>query len=208
MVSDDGQIALVFNGEIYNFKDLRHSLESSGVGFRGHSDTEVILRLYEQRRPATDQDWSELLRSLNGIFALAIWDSARGELVVARDALGVKPLYYLTDDGCFAFASELKALLHLAKPPQSTDPIAIRQYLTFLWTPGERTLWTGARKLEPGSMLRVRSGQELSRSVWYQLPCTRLRSPALRHRQARKGQLPCTNSHKGWTDESDPVTHA
>jgi asparagine synthase (glutamine-hydrolysing) len=170
MVSDDGSAALVYNGEIYNFQALRRHLEAHGIHFRSHSDTEVILRMYLQQRPKTDLQWASFLRSLNGIFALAIWDDRRRELVVARDALGVKPLYYVHTEDHFAFASELKALRPLVGNPVSADAVAVDQYLSFLWTPGERTLWPGALKLQPGSLLRIRTSGEISHSTWYRLP--------------------------------------
>ena len=102
MTSDDGRVVLVFNGEIYNFRELRAELEARGVAFRGHSDTEVLLRLYLA-------DGLAMLPRLNGIFAFAIYDSRSGELVLARDALGVKPLYFCESVAGLAFASEIKA---------------------------------------------------------------------------------------------------
>ncbi|MBM4127870.1 MAG: asparagine synthase (glutamine-hydrolyzing) [Nitrospira sp.] len=170
MRSDDGRVVLVFNGEIYNFADLRQQLGDEGVRFDSRSDTEVILRVYEQWRPETEQQWRDFLGAFNGIFALAIWDDRRRELVVARDALGVKPLYYVHTEDHFAFASELKALRPLVGNPVSADAVAVDQYLSFLWTPGERTLWPGAIKLDPGSLLRVRTSGEITRSTWYRLP--------------------------------------
>jgi asparagine synthase (glutamine-hydrolysing) len=173
MVSDDRSLALSYNGEIYNFRELRSELEAAGACFRGHSDTEVILRLYEQQRPASDAELGELFRSLNGIFALAIWDSHRQELIVARDALGVKPLYFTSDEHHFVFASELKALLPLSETVPSVDPLALNQYLSFSWAPGDRTLWQGAKRLEPGTLLRVNLQGEVTCHHWYQLPAFR-----------------------------------
>jgi asparagine synthase (glutamine-hydrolysing) len=173
MLSHDGQVAIAFNGEIYNFRELRECLQASGANFRSQSDTEVILRMYERQRPQTALQWGEFLRALNGIFAMAIWDQERQELVLARDALGVKPLYHIRTGACFAFASELKALRPLVRNPESADTLAVSQYLSFLWAPGERTLWPGAMKLEPGSLLRIRTSGEITQSTWYRLPCFR-----------------------------------
>lgn len=110
IASGDGQLVLVFNGEIYNFRELRIELEQQGHQFLGDSDTEVLLNLYLDHRQTCD-DVSPMLRRLNGIFAFAIWDAVRGELLIARDALGVKPIYYSVDGQAFAFASEIKILL-------------------------------------------------------------------------------------------------
>jgi asparagine synthase (glutamine-hydrolysing) len=104
MLSDDGNIVLVYNGELYNHPELRAELESSGAIFRGHSDTETILRLFER-------DGKSCLGRLNGIFALAIWDRQRRSLLLARDPMGVKPLYYVADSRGLLFGSELKSLL-------------------------------------------------------------------------------------------------
>jgi asparagine synthase (glutamine-hydrolysing) len=173
MSSDDGSIALAYNGETYNYRQIRIELERTGARFFGQSDTEVILRLYEQHRPASDAELVEFFGSLNGIFALAIWDSHRQELIVARDALGVKPLYYLNSPDQFAFASELKALLPLTESVPSVDHIALNQYLSFGWAPGDRTMWDGAKRLEPGTFLRVTRSGEVTLARWYQLPAFR-----------------------------------
>ena len=104
MISSDQKVVIVFNGEIYNFRELRSQLEEKNYTFQGHSDTEVLLNLYLA-------EGKEMLSKLNGIFAFAIWDSHCESLFVARDALGVKPLYYSEESGIFAFASEIKSLL-------------------------------------------------------------------------------------------------
>jgi asparagine synthase (glutamine-hydrolysing) len=170
MVADDGSAVLVYNGEIYNYQELRAELERDGARFRGHSDTEVILRLYERLRPSSDEALGMFLRRLKGIFALAIWDCRSEELVLARDGLGVKPLYVSEADGSFCFASEPKALLHLVPGTPAIDLPAIDQYLCFLWTPGSRTLWKGVHKLQPGSCLRVGPGRDPRTFRWYRLP--------------------------------------
>lgn len=177
MLSDDGRVVLVFNGEIYNFRELRVELEADGYYFRGHSDTEVLLNLYLAERHAAD-GVQAMLRRLNGIFAFAIWDAGRRALLLARDALGVKPLYYSATSDGVAFASEIKALLPLL--PNSgqrvgdllgdLDAVAINRYLSFQWCPGEGTPTRSVRKLGPGEALWVRAGAISERFTWYQLP--------------------------------------
>lgn len=166
MLSADGQVALVLNGEIYNFAELRAELEREGVVFRGHSDTEVLLELYLR-------DGAAALPRLNGIFAFALHDRRLGELFLARDALGVKPLYFSEGGHGFAFASEIKALLPLLPDEQAIDPVAIHRYLSFLWCPGEGTPLTAVRKLLPGEALTVRHGRIERRWAWYELPTRR-----------------------------------
>ena len=153
MLSPDGNVVLVFNGEIYNFRELRYELSAAGFTFRGHSDTEVILNLY--RRLGT-----KMLGRLNGIFALAIWDRSSGTLLLARDGMGVKPLYVTQSSHGFAFASEIKALRALMPDGLGpVDPVALRDHLTYLWCPGPRTLLQRVQKLEPGRALIIRDGQ-------------------------------------------------
>ena len=173
MWSGDGQVAIVFNGEIYNFRELRAGLERDGVVFRGHSDTEVLVELY--RRMGAD-----MLPRLNGIFALAIHDRGTGELLLARDALGVKPLYVAEHDDAFAFGSEIKALLPLLAQGGgldpatfALDPAALMRYVNFLWCPGDGTPLRLVRKLEPGTAMVVARGKVLRRWTWYELPARR-----------------------------------
>jgi len=134
MESADGSVVLVLNGEIYNFRELRAELEAAGHTFEGHSDTEVLLRLYLENRKI--EDLGKLLRRLNGIFAFALWDSVSAELWLARDALGVKPLYYSSTGSAVAFASEIKALLHLTPAWSAPSPDALDRYLSFLMVAG------------------------------------------------------------------------
>jgi asparagine synthase (glutamine-hydrolysing) len=166
MHSADGAVVLVFNGEIYNFRELRADLEAQGISFRGHSDTEVLLNLYLAEGDA-------MLSRLNGIFAFALWDSRQQALLIARDALGVKPLYYAALDGRFAFASEIKALLHLVPQSGELDVASLHRYLSFLWCPGEGTPLKAVRKLLPGEAMWVRAGSIERRWAWYQLPAFR-----------------------------------
>jgi len=152
MVSEDGKVVLVFNGEIYNFRELRSELEGRGFSFRGHSDTEVLLNLYLA-------DGEAILPRLNGIFTFVVWDGRNRSLFVARDGLGVKPLYYFQSTRGFAFASEIKALLCLmASEGRELDAVALHRYLSFLWCPGEGTPLKSVRKVLPGEAMVVREG--------------------------------------------------
>jgi asparagine synthase (glutamine-hydrolysing) len=180
MISDDGRVVLAFNGEIYNFMDLRHELEDLGYCFHGHSDTEVLLGLYIVNR--SKGDWcKEILQRLNGIFAFALWDADRSELLLARDAFGVKPLYYSVTNAGFSFASEIKAMPSMLSScsTQRTwadsgtlDTAAINRYLTYLWCPGEGTPSRQIRKLGPGEAMVVRKGAIVEHRTWYRLPAT------------------------------------
>ena len=166
MLGADNAVVLVFNGEIYNYQELRAELLANGYSFRGHSDTEVLLNLYLAEGEA-------MLSRINGIFAFAVWDSRKQALLIARDALGVKPLYYSALDGRFAFASEIKALLHLVPRAVELDVPSLHRYLSFLWCPGEGTPLRAVRKLLPGEAMWVRAGQIERRWTWYQLPVFR-----------------------------------
>jgi asparagine synthase (glutamine-hydrolysing) len=163
MLSADGSVVLVFNGEIYNFRELRSELEAKGCKFRGHSDTEVLLNLYLREGEA-------MLPRLNGIFAFALWDARLQTILLARDALGVKPLYVATTAQGVAFASEIKGLLPLLPDAGAVDSVALHRYLSFLWCPGEATPLKSVRKLLPGHAMVVRAGQVERSWVWYQLP--------------------------------------
>ena len=153
-----GHFSITYNGEIYNYRELRAGLESKGVRFRGHSDTEVLVELYAR-------EGAECLQRLNGIFALAIWDRDRRELFLARDALGVKPLYFSEGEQAFAFASELKALLP-AIARRTLDAPALHRYLTYLWCPGDGTPLQEVRRLGPGEAMVVCDGRIARRFRW------------------------------------------
>jgi asparagine synthase (glutamine-hydrolysing) len=168
------QLWLTFNGEIYNFPDLRRELEQAGHHFFSRSDSEVILHLYAGHG-------ASMLQRLNGIFALAIYDGRRsgqrdgvqpGDVVVARDGLGVKPLYYSESGRGVLFASEMKALLAAgaALVDRTLDPVAVSQYLTYQWVPAPRTVLQAVRKVLPGECLVLRGGRVASRSIFYRLP--------------------------------------
>jgi asparagine synthase (glutamine-hydrolysing) len=150
-----GDVVLSFNGEIYNYRELKAECDASAVRqrglvipWRGTSDTEVILWAYLL--------WGDdMLAVLDGMFALAIWDGRSGKMMVARDQFGVKPLYYSLNGRRFAFASELKALPVMGELQRTIDPVAVAQYVTFLFTPGERTMLESVRKLPAGHKLTV-----------------------------------------------------
>lgn len=177
MVSDDQSLALVFNGEIYNFRELREELKAKGVQFRGNSDTEVLLKLYQAEGQA-------MLSRLNGIFALAIWDQSKQKLFLARDAFGVKPFYFAALDDRFVFASEIKALIPLMPELGNLDKAALDRYLTYLWCPGEGTPFQAVRKLMSGQAMWVNAGKVERCWRWYVLPVARHRPSALRHSKA------------------------
>ena len=151
MVSDDGRVALVYNGEAYNFADLRRRLAARGHRFRGTGDTEVVLRGYEE--------WGDaVVERLRGMFAFAIWDARRGRLLLARDRLGVKPLYHaVSEGGRLSFASEVKALVHGGGVPRALNAGRLPEYLAFRTVSGEETLFAGVRELPPGT-IAVREG--------------------------------------------------
>ena len=163
MLSPDGQVALVFNGEIYNFRELRAELELSGCTFRGNSDTEVVLQMYLMHGQS-------MLSRLNGIFAIGLWDARRQGLLLVRDALGVKPLYFYEGKDTFSFASEIKALRYLMPPLVDVNHAALHRYLSYQWCPGAETPSADVYKLGPGEALWVSKGRIEQRFAWYQLP--------------------------------------
>ncbi len=153
-----GRYWLTYNGEIYNFPELRADLERDGHRFRSRTDTEVLVELFARKGPAA-------LERLNGIFAFAIWDSLAGSLFLARDRLGVKPLYYAQTAGQFYFASEIKALLP-ALPAPRLRPDMLLDFLTFLWVPDPDTLFDGVMKLPPGHLATCEDGRLSVRAWW------------------------------------------
>jgi asparagine synthase (glutamine-hydrolysing) len=162
MGSEDGSIQLVFNGEIYNHAEIRRELETTGRhSWRtDHSDTEVIVHAFEE--------WGiECLRRFRGMFAIALWDGRRRELWLARDRIGIKPLYYSVHHGRIAFASEIKALLEDPDQARAIDEESLYHYLSFMTTPAPRTLFAGIRKLAGGTYLRVREDGSIDeRRYW------------------------------------------
>jgi asparagine synthase (glutamine-hydrolysing) len=149
--NEDGSVWTVFNGEIYNYRELRAELQSRGHTFRSTTDTEVIVHLYEEFG-------SRCVRKLRGMFAFALWDEQRRRLLLARDRLGIKPLYYGEIAGRLVFASELKAILALADVAPRIDWAALSHLLTFQATPRADSIVEGVRKLEPGHLMMVSPG--------------------------------------------------
>ena len=166
MVSSDQSVILVFNGEIYNFQLLRSELVEKGYIFKGSSDTEVVLNMYLEYGIAC-------LSKLNGIFGLAFFDCRSESLFVARDALGVKPVYYFSNDELFSFSSEIKSLLALVPDELEPDYESLQRYMTFLWCPGEGTPVKSIRKLLPGELISVKGGKVTAKEQWYRLPQTK-----------------------------------
>lgn len=144
--SEDGSVQLVYNGEIYNFREERARLEAAGHRFRTATDSEVVVHAYEE-------EGASGLSRLNGIFALALWDAPRRRLLLARDPLGVKPLYYAWDGSRLAFASEIKALLEIPGMRREVDAEALERFLAFRFVPSPRTLFRGVAKIAPGQWL-------------------------------------------------------
>jgi asparagine synthase (glutamine-hydrolysing) len=159
MRDDAAGIALTYNGEIYNFRELRAELEGKGYAFARDSDTEVLLRAW--------QHWGEgVVERLRGMFAFAVWDGRRDLLFIARDRFGEKPLFVLEDGGDFHFASEIKALLELPRPRPEVNLTAVWDYLAYRYVPGPRTLFRGIRKLAPGTCATWRAGRLTERRYW------------------------------------------
>lgn len=148
MTQEDGSIWIVFNGEIYNFPELRRQLERRGHQFKSRSDTEVILHLYEE-------EGADCFAQLDGIFALAIFDQTRGKLFLARDHLGVKPLYYHHEGKKFTFASEIKAILASGVYSPEPNQQALYDYFTFLYVPCPQTAFRGVHQVPPAGLLEL-----------------------------------------------------
>jgi len=150
--NEDGSIQIVFNGEIYNYQQLRADLEARGHRLRTHSDTEVIVHLYED-------EGERLVERLRGMFTFAIWDRPRRRLLLARDRLGIKPLYVYRDAEKLLFASELKAILAHPRVPRRIEPAALEDYLAYGMVPGPRSIFQGIEKLPAAHTLVARAGE-------------------------------------------------
>jgi asparagine synthase (glutamine-hydrolysing) len=161
MCNEDRSVWITYNGEIYNFAELRRELQSKGHSFSSHTDTEVIIHLYEQEGP-------DCVKRLNGMFAFAVCDLRSGSptLFVARDHFGIKPFYYFHQGQRFAFASEVKALLQLPGIEAELDPEALHQYLTFLWVPDPQTMFRRISKLPAGHYATLRNGELKLTQYW------------------------------------------
>ncbi len=163
MHSKDSMVSMVYNGEIYNYKEIRSELVKRGVTFVGTSDTEVLLNYYLEYGEG-------IFEKLNGIFSISIYDKRNNTLTLARDSFGVKPLYYYSNNNAFAFSSEIKSLLPYIEGSTSLNHAAIQRYLTFLWCPGEGTPILKVNKLEPGCMMTVTADRKITIQKWYNPP--------------------------------------
>ncbi len=159
MSDEAGRSWIVYNGETYNYKALRQGLLDRGHVLRTNCDTEAVVHLYEEKGP-------DALLDLNGMFAFAIWDDARQRLLLARDRLGVKPLYYCERDGRVAFASEIKGLLADPSIPRTLNYAALSEYLTFQNVYGDKTFFEGVRVLPPAHYLLAQDGRVETREYW------------------------------------------
>ncbi|HET7306563.1 MAG TPA: XrtA/PEP-CTERM system amidotransferase [Gammaproteobacteria bacterium] len=162
LFSDDGSIGVTYNGEIYNFRELKEELIADGYVFRTHCDTEVIVYAWAK--------WgADCVRHFNGMFAFALWDRNRDRLFLARDRLGIKPLYYaVLPTGWLIFGSELKALLLHPDLPREMEPTAVEDYFTFGYVPDPKTILKSARKLAPAHVLTLQRGRSMPapREYW------------------------------------------
>src|SRR6266513_4928758 len=160
MSDPSGQIWLVFNGEIYNFPELRAELEKHNYVFRTNSDTEVIIHGYRH--------WAiDVLDHLNGMFGLAIWDEQAKRLMLARDRMGIKPVYYRIDDGQVLFGSEIRSLIAAVGAKPEIDSDVVRLFLKYRYTPSPRTIYKGIRKLAPGTRMVVELGSTPRIERWW-----------------------------------------
>jgi len=157
--NEDESIFVVHNGEVYNFKDLRKILEKNGHDFYSNTDTEVIVHAYEQ--------WGQdCVSEFRGMFAFAIWDSNKKQLFLARDRIGIKPLFYILDIDKFLFASEIKSILLAPQIKKEVDPISLYYYLGYEYVPAPLTMFKGIKKLLPGHTLTYKKGQIDTQRYW------------------------------------------
>lgn len=159
LCNEDQTVHIVFNGEIFNYRELTKSLQQAGHRFRTNSDTEVIVHLYEEHG-------TECVQYLNGQFAFAIWDSRKQMLFLARDRVGIKTIYYFVDDTKIVFASELKALTCCQEIPKNVDAKAVEFYFTYLYIPSPQTIYSGICKLPPAHCLVWRQKQLQIKQYW------------------------------------------
>jgi len=159
IANEDGTVWVVFNGEIYNYQELRKELLGRGHRLATQSDTEVIVHLYEDHG-------DDCVAWLRGMFAFALWDTRKNRLLIARDRVGIKPLYYTQTKDALLFASEIKSILLDPSVPRDVNPQAIDRFLTFFYLPGAETLLRGIQKLEPGHLLSLEGGRIQIRKYW------------------------------------------
>lgn len=171
MTDDTGRYTIVYNGEVYNFRELRAALVSSGATLRTQSDSEVVLRLFIDEGPS-------ILQKLDGFFAFAIYDKSERSVFLARDRLGIKPLFVYHDDDALVFASELKAILSFPIR-RELDPVSLFQYLQLSYVPAPHSILKGVRKLEPGCAMTIRNGKaHTERYYTVPAPADDARAPA------------------------------
>jgi asparagine synthase (glutamine-hydrolysing) len=159
ITNEDGSVVIVFNGEVYNYRELTQELVGKGHSFRTRSDTEAMVHAYEEYG-------DDCVHRFRGMFGFAIWDARERRALVARDRLGIKPIYYHVGEGFLAFASEVKALLERPEVPREMDEEALSQYLTLRYVPGPRTMFRGIRKLQPGHRLVCERGRVRVERYW------------------------------------------
>ncbi len=157
--NEDNSVVVAFNGEVYNYQQLRRDLTAKGHRFKSSSDTEVIVHLYEEFG-------EDCPTKLNGIFAFAVWDAREQTLFIARDHLGVKPLYYFVDDRGLVFGSELKTILKHPRVKRDIDPFALDDFLTFRYVPAPRTIFRNVYKLPAGCWLKCADGKVVTNRYW------------------------------------------
>src|SRR6185437_8440980 len=159
MCNEDGSVWVTYNGEVYNYKELTSYLVGKGHHFKSVSDTEVIVHLYEEFG-------EECVKHLRGMFSFALWDDRKKALFIARDPVGIKPLYYIQTTTSFLFASEIKALLADPGVRAEVEPALIDRFLTYFYMPGEQTLFRSVRKLAPGHYLTINNGHINIQQYW------------------------------------------
>ena len=169
MISDDGSTALAYNGEIYNFVALRQKLIDAGCKFQSGTDTEVVLKTYLKARE-DGVPINKMLQTFNGMFSIALWDASIQSLYLARDAFGIKPLYYSETTEGLVFASEIKSFKGFEIDFETVDPAAVENYLTYLWCPGNATPLSNVKKLGPGELATVKGGKITCLKKWSRLP--------------------------------------
>jgi asparagine synthase (glutamine-hydrolysing) len=178
MSNSEETVWIIFNGEIYNYKELRAELQSKGHEFRTNSDTEVIIHGYEE--------WgTDVFNHLNGMFGLAIWDVQKQRLILARDAMGIKLIYYKIDNRTLTFGSEIRAILAAQESRPNVDPTALNLFLRFRYTPSPLTIFQGIRKLAPGTMLIVEKDQ-CREERWYKFTPTPFPTPKKKEEAVRE----------------------
>ena len=180
MANEDGSIQLVFNGEIYNFRAIRDRLVAAGHQFRSRSDTEVIVHLYEEKG-------EECIEDLDGMFALALWDAPRRRLILARDRVGKKPLFFYRDERRLAFASEIKAFLAHPEIELAVNEEVLPYYFLYGYVPGPDTFYRSVTQVDPGTVVTVTADAAITHRVYWKPrfpPATRPTSPAIDRRQA------------------------